>query len=114
MEIKALLALVEKTLDDFKAQNVTVIDVQGKTSITDYMVIATGTSSRHVKALAENVALDAKRATGGVFKTEGDDAGEWVLVDLGDVIFHAMQAESRELYSLEKLWETAGDHRQSS
>jgi len=112
MDIDQLLAMVQTILTDIKAEDVTVIDVREKTSITDYMVIATGTSSRHIRAMAQSIALAAKKVLGKPFKIEGEDSGEWVLVDLEDIVLHVMIAEARELYSLEKLWETTDSHRQ--
>jgi ribosome-associated protein len=100
-----LLALVLASLDELKALNVTVIDVRGKTSITDYMVIATGTSDRHVRAVAEHVVLEAKHAGELPIGVEGEREGEWALVDLTDVIVHVMRAGVREFYALEKLWD---------
>ncbi|TAN50696.1 MAG: ribosome silencing factor [Methylococcaceae bacterium] len=101
-----LLTLVLSILDDGKAVNVTVLDVRKKTGITDYMVVAGGTSDRHVRSLAEKVAEKVKEHGILPLGTEGKDAAEWVLVDLGDVIVHAMKPDTRELYQLEKLWGT--------
>jgi ribosome-associated protein len=100
-----LTALVVDALDDLKAVNVHVIDVRGKTSITDVMVIATGTSNRHVKALADNVILKAKERALTPLGVEGLEDGEWALVDLGDVVVHVMQKPVRDFYQLERLWE---------
>ncbi len=106
MKTEELTTLVVDALEDLKAVNLHVIDVRDKTSITDVMVIATGTSSRHVRSLAENVALTAKRQGVPALGEEGIDAGEWALIDLGDVVVHVMQEEIRDFYQLEKLWET--------
>ncbi len=101
---KDLLNVALQALEDGKAVDVKFIDVRKLTSVADYMVIATGRSSRQVKALADHVA-DAARAVGNKpIGIEGEQASEWVLVDLGDVIVHTMQAEAREFYQLEKLW----------
>lgn len=100
-----LLNIATQALDDLKAQNVKVLPVSQITSIADYMVIATGTSSRHVKALAQEVAEKAKHAGCPPVGTEGEQGAEWVLVDLGDVIVHVMQAATREFYDLERLWQ---------
>ena len=104
MQADELLAIVTNELDERKAENITTIDVIGKTSFTDYMVIATGTSDRHIKALCNYVALALKDK--GVIPRgiEGAQGSEWVLMDLGDVILHVMTAQTREFYQLEKLW----------
>ncbi|MBS0583907.1 MAG: ribosome silencing factor [Proteobacteria bacterium] len=95
-------------LDDLKAQNVQEIDVRGKTSIADIMVVATGTSTRHVKSLADEVVKFAKQAGMAPLGVEGQREAEWVLVDLGDIIVHVMLPRVREFYGLERLW-TVGD-----
>jgi len=100
-----LLHIATQALDDLKAQHVTVLPVSELTSIADYMVIATGTSSRHVKALAQEVEKKAKQAGFMPIGTEGEQSAEWLLVDLGDVIVHLMQASAREFYDLERLWQ---------
>jgi len=104
MQAEKLLAIVTKVLDDRKAENIVTIDVIGKTSFTDYMVIATGTSARHSKALCEYVTLELKDQGVMPLGVEGGQDSEWVLVDLGDVILHVMTAQLREFYQLEKLW----------
>jgi ribosome-associated protein len=106
MKVEDLTQLVFDALDDLKAVDVRLLDVREKTNVTDVMVIATGTSARHAKSLADNVVTRAKEAGMRPMGIEGEDVGEWVLVDLGDVVAHVMQAEVRELYQLEKLWET--------
>ena len=108
MKTEELTKLVVDALEDLKAVSLHVIDVREKTSITDVMVIATGTSSRHVRSLAENVALTAKKQGMPALGEEGIDTGEWALIDLGDVVVHVMQDEIREFYQLEKLWATDG------
>jgi ribosome-associated protein len=100
----ALQALVEDALDDLKAQDVVVMDVTELTDVTDTLIIATGTSSRHVKSLAENVVEEAKKSGQRPMGTEGISAGEWALVDFGELVVHVMQASTRDLYELEKLW----------
>ena len=106
MNVEQLTQLVVDALEDLKAVDLKIIDVRGKTSITDVMVVATGTSNRHVKSLAGNVIEKAKQAGMPPMGTEGEDAGEWALIDLGDVVVHIMQAEIRDFYQLEKLWDT--------
>lgn len=101
---ESLLATVEDALDDLKASNPVVIDVKGISDVTDRMVIATGTSSRHVASLADNVIERAKEFGVRAMGVEGKDTGEWVLVDFGDVVVHIMQQVTRDFYDLEKLW----------
>ena len=96
-------------LEELKAKDVREIDVRGKTSIADLLVIASGTSARHVKSIADEVSKYAKKAGVMPLGVEGEVEGEWVLVDLGDVIVHVMLPRIREFYGLERLW-TVGDH----
>ena len=105
MELEQLQQLVIEKLDDMKAQDIKVIDVRGKSSITDLMIIATGNSTRHVKSLAQTVELAAKEAGVKPLGMEGEQQGDWVLLDLNDVILHVMLANVRDFYNLEKLWE---------
>ena len=102
-------ALAVAALEELKGVDVTVIDIMGKSSIADAMLIATGTSQRHVRSLAENVRMSAKDAGHPPLGVEGDDRSDWVLVDLGDVIVHVMTEEKREFYALEKLWSVGPD-----
>ncbi|HEX5488600.1 MAG TPA: ribosome silencing factor [Rhodanobacteraceae bacterium] len=95
-------------LDELKAHDIREIDVQGRTSIADLLIIASGTSSRHVKSIADEVVRFAKRAGMLPLGVEGQDEAEWVLVDLGDIIVHVMLPRIREFYGLERLW-TVGD-----
>lgn len=110
MQSEELLALVSSVLDDGKGVDIRVIDVRGKTSIADYMVIASGNSDRHARSLAEQVAEKSKDHGVQPLGMEGQAAGEWVLVDLGDVIVHVMKPQIREFYQLEKLWQ--GDYQE--
>jgi ribosome-associated protein len=105
MKISPLAKLVIAAIEDIKGLDIKVLDVAALTTITDHMVIATGTSNRHVKSIADNVIARAKQAGYRPLGVEGMDAGEWVLVDLGDVVVHAMQAQTRLFYQLEKLWD---------
>ncbi|MFC5526525.1 ribosome silencing factor [Rhodanobacter ginsengisoli] len=100
---------VVDALEELKAKDVREIDVRGKTSIADLLVIASGTSARHVKSIADEVIKFAKKAGVMPLGVEGEVEGEWVLVDLGDVIVHVMLPRIREFYGLERLW-TVGDH----
>ena len=95
-------------LDDLKAKDVREIDVRGKTSIADTIIVASGTSSRHVKSIADEVVKFAKQAGMMPLGVEGQQEAEWVLVDLGDIIVHVMLPRIREFYGLERLW-TVGD-----
>ncbi len=106
METDALRELALAALEDMKAIDVVVIDVQGKTSITDYFIIASGTSNRHVKATAEAVAFQAKQAGEPPIGLEGVQEGDWALIDLNGVVVHVMQPKVRDFYQLEKLWAT--------
>ncbi|WP_199100803.1 ribosome silencing factor [Dyella sp. ASV21] len=99
---------VINALDELKAKDVREIDVRGKTSIADLLVIASGTSARHVKSIADEVVKFAKQAGVMPLGVEGEQEAEWVLVDLGDVIVHVMLPRIREFYGLERLW-TVGD-----
>jgi ribosome-associated protein len=101
---KELVELVERALDDLKAVDIKILEVSGLTSITDYMVIAGGTSDRHVRSIADNVVEQAKEAGAEVLGIEGHEFGEWVLVDLTDVVVHIMQPRVRDFYKLENLW----------
>lgn len=96
--------VIETALDDLKAQDIVVIDLAGKATFADYMVIASGTSSRHAASLADNAAHALKQNGFRVFGTEGQQAGEWVCLDAGDIVVHVFQPEFRKLYNLEKLW----------
>lgn len=100
----AVAALVHEALNNAKAIDVTEINVGNRTSITDYMIIASGTSTRHIKTLAEAVVVAAKKADLPVLGVEGDSEAEWVLVDLADVLLHVMLPRARAFYNLEKLW----------
>ena len=104
MTIDELKQMALDTLEDMKAEDITVIDVKDKTTVTDWVIVATGSSSRHVKSVANSVVVAAKEAGKPPLGSEGEDDGEWVLVDLGDVIVHVMQRQVRDFYDLESLW----------
>ena len=104
MNGEALTDLVVEALDDVKAKDIVRLDVRDMTSVTDYMVVASGTSNRHVKALVDNVAEKAKAAGHRPIGVVGEDGSECVLLDLGDTLVHVMLPRVREFYNLEKLW----------
>ena len=106
-----LQQLVVSSLEDFKATDIQVIDVAGKNPLTERMVIASGSSTRHVKSMAENLIVKAKAEGNLPLGIEGASEGEWVLVDLNDVIVHLMLPQTRAFYNLEKLWEVSADRR---
>jgi len=104
MNSEQLCTLIVDALDDVKAQDVTKLDVRKMTTVTDYMIVASGTSNRHVKALVENVSEKAREAGHKPIGMEGEEGGEWVLLDLQDALVHVMLPTVREFYNLEKLW----------
>jgi ribosome-associated protein len=104
MQTEELLKMVQTVLDERKGQYITTLDLRGKTSFTDYMVIATGTSDRHLKSLCDYVAEKAQENGVVPLGIEGGLGSDWVLLDLGDIIVHLMTAQAREFYQLEKLW----------
>ncbi len=104
MQADALTRLVVDALDDLKAVNTVTLDVTGLTDVMDYLVITSGTSNRHVKSLADNVCMEAKKQGVRPLGVEGEAAGEWVLVDFGDVVVHVMLPATRDFYDLERLW----------
>jgi len=106
--VDALLRQVHAAVEELKARDTVEIDVRGKSSVCDYMVIASGTSTRHVKSIADEVVKFAKRLDVQPLGVEGEREAEWVLVDLGDVVVHVMLPRVREFYALERLW-TVGD-----
>jgi len=111
-KIKELLDITLAALDDVKAVDVVVFEVSKLTTISDYMVIASGRSKRQVAALADSVVEAAKKFGTQPLGVEGKTEGEWVLVDLGDIIVHVMYPETREYYQLEKLWSSAEDRKE--
>jgi len=113
MNSQQVIDLAVQALEDMKGIDLIVIDIVGKSSIADAMIVVTGTSQRHVRSLAESVRLSAKEANHPPLGIEGADSSDWVLVDLGDVIVHVMTEEKREFYSLEKLWSVGSDDESS-
>ncbi|MDJ0759815.1 MAG: ribosome silencing factor [Woeseiaceae bacterium] len=104
MNSEQLSDLVVDALDDIKGLDIVKLDVRDMTTVTDFMVLASGTSSRHVQALVDNVAEKAKDAGHKPIGVEGEEGGEWVLLDLQDTLVHVMLPKMREFYNLEKLW----------
>ena len=104
MNSEQLCALVVEALDDVKAKDIVTLDVRNMTSVTDYMIVASGTSNRHVKALVDNVAEMARDAGHRPIGVEGEEGSEWVLLDLQDALVHVMLPRVRAFYNLEKLW----------
>ena len=96
--------LIVASLDDLKGRDVLALEVTRQTTLTDYMILASGMSERHVRALVDNVEAAVKRRDARIFGIEGRPAAQWVLVDLGDVVVHVMQPETRAFYALERLW----------
>jgi len=114
MNTEQLLTIVKDTLEDKKAENIEILDVRNFSNITDFMVVATGKSARQVTALAQYVIEQSKSHDHRPLGEEGSNLGEWVLVDLGDIIVHIMQPVTREFYQLEKLWGDLGEGAQFS
>lgn len=111
MQAEQLVQVVIAALEELKGQDILTIDVRDKTSITDFMVIATGSSSRHVKSLADTVLEKTKAQGVRPIGSEGLESGEWGLIDLGNVVVHVMQAATRQFYDLERLWQGAEQSR---
>ena len=111
MQTEELKDLAVTALEDLKAVELKTLDVHEMTTVTDWMVIASGTSDRHVKSLADSVVSRAKEAGVRPLGVEGERQGEWVLVDLGSVVVHVMQPRVRDFYNLEKLWSTLASAR---
>lgn len=103
---------IVQVLDDLKALNILALDVRDITSISDYMIIASGTSDRHVRSIASKVTEELKKSGHKPLGIEGENEGEWVLVDFGDVIVHLMLPQAREFYKLESLWDIANQEQQ--
>jgi ribosome-associated protein len=101
---EALKSLAVAALEDMKAVNLVVLEVGHLTDVMEYLIVVSGTSNRHVKSLAENVVVESKKAQVPPLGVEGQDAGEWVLVDLGGVVVHVMLPATRAFYDIERLW----------
>jgi ribosome-associated protein len=105
MDIRKLQKIVVSALEDIKGKDIEVINTTKLTSMFDRLVIATGDSNRQVKALARNVQEKVREAGGEIISVEGEEGGEWVLVDIGDLVVHVMQPSVRAYYNLEELWQ---------
>lgn len=105
MQSEALSALITEKLDDMKGRDIVTLDISEKSDFADFMVICSGNSNRHVKSLAQHISSECRNIGVEPLGIEGNDVGEWSLVDLGDVIVHIMVEETRDRYQLEKLWE---------
>jgi ribosome-associated protein len=106
MDVRKLQKIAVAALEDIKGEDIEVINTTKLTSLFDRIVVATGSSNRQVKSLARNVQDKVREAGGEVFGVEGEDTGEWVLVDLGSIVVHVMQPAVRSYYNLEELWQT--------
>jgi ribosome-associated protein len=109
MGSEELLKFARNALEDLKARDIQVLDVQKLTSVTDYMIVASGTSRRHVQSMSQNLVDVAKQAGQKPIGVEGTESGEWILIDLNDVIVHVMQPSIRDFYKLEDLWTVGSD-----
>lgn len=105
---------IQDALDDLKGKDITVLDVTGLSDVMDTLIIATGTSNRHVKSLADNVIGDLKESGVRPIGVEGMESGEWVLADYGDTVLHVMLQATRDFYELEKLWSLEPSGRKDS
>ncbi len=114
MQSEELLELARISLENLKARDIKILDVRKLTSVADYLVVASGTSRRHVQSISENLVDAAKQQGQKPIGIEGKDSGEWVLVDLADVIVHVMQPSAREFYKLEDLWSVGAGKSASS
>ena len=105
MAVEELKTRVIDALEDLKGRDITTLDVRGISGVTDYMVVCSGPSSRHVKSLADNVWVEAKKAGFTPLGMEGQQSADWILVDFGDLVVHVMLPEARQFYDLERLWQ---------
>ena len=104
MQDQELIAFLIEKIEDMKGRDITTIDISIKSNFADYMIICSGNSKRHVKSIAQSIGAECRAAGITLLGMEGNDVGEWALVDLGDVIVHVMTDEQRDKYQLEELW----------
>jgi ribosome-associated protein len=104
MQNEKVIELAQLALEELKAKDIEVIDVRGKSSVTDFMLVCSGTSKRHVMSIASKVEEELKKEALEPIGSEGHQGGDWVVVDFSDVVVHVLTEEARELYDLEKLW----------
>ena len=104
MQSEALTEFVVEKIEDIKGRDIIILDIRDKASFADYMVVASGNSNRHVKSVAQHVGMECRGQGVQPLGIEGNDVGEWALVDLGDIVVHVMTDQSRDLYQLEELW----------
>ncbi len=104
METAELLEFAVSKIEDMKGRDIVKLDVRGKSSITEFMLVCSGNSKRHVQSIADNVNKEVRASGISPIGFEGQDSGEWVIVDLDDVVIHVMQEQTRDFYQLEKLW----------
>ena len=114
MDIRKLQKIAVAALEDIKGKNIEILNTAKISSMFDRVIICTGDSNRQVKALARNVLEKVREAGGEVISIEGEEGGEWVLVDLGDVVVHVMQASVRQFYNLEELWQATPAQRRKA
>jgi ribosome-associated protein len=105
--VEKLKEVVINAMEDLKANDIICIDISKKTSMADYMIVASGTSNRHLRAIVDNAAVEVKQAGFDIQGKEGSNNSEWVLIDFGDIILHCMMPEARTYYDLERLWQGA-------
>lgn len=107
--VEAMESLILDSLDDDKAEEIVAIDLRGKSSVTDIMIIASGRSARHVNAIADHLVRALKEAGQGKVRVEGMQTCDWVLIDIGDIVVHLFRPEVRTFYNLEKMWSVEPD-----
>ena len=114
LSLEELSSIILNALEEVKAKDITVLDIKDISDVADRMIIASGTSNTHLKALANSVLIDCKEAGNPPLSTEGESSSEWILVDVGDVLVHIMTPQTREFYDLERLWTARPDSSEQS